>query len=85
MEIEDKDFSNKYKYFNYKNNKICMIFEEHNSLSGHTRWDFDFFILNNQNRIIQINSLKHRTTKECIFSEINEFLVLVNKDKMSPS
>lgn len=47
LEIEDKDLGNKYKYFNYKNNKICMIYEEHNNQSGHTRWDFDFFILNN--------------------------------------
>ena len=39
----------KYKYFNIKNNKFVMINEDHNNLSGHTRWDFDFFILNTTN------------------------------------
>jgi hypothetical protein len=45
LEIEDKDMGHKYKYMSMGHNKLVMINEEHNSASGHTRWDFDFFMI----------------------------------------
>lgn len=63
-----------------------MVLEEHNSASGHTRWDFDFFIVHpTNNRLTQINSLKNRLANQAVFSPIAEFFVLVNKESMSPT
>lgn len=84
--IEDKDMGNKYKTCNLKGNKFAMIIEDHNQQSGHTRWDFDFYVLNQKNSIIQqINGFKNKFSNEVIFSNINEYFVMVNKNSLSPS
>ncbi len=81
LEIEDKDMGHKYKYMTMAQNKVVMVNEEHNQASGHTRWDFDFFLVNpSNNRLSQLNSLKNRLANEAIFSSIPEFFVLVNKE-----
>lgn len=50
LDIEDKDMGQKYKDGYMKDDKIAMVNEEHNSQSGHTRWDFDFFMIHPTNK-----------------------------------